>query len=617
MHLRAKYPQKLFDLDGIGKQMDLSEFSKNFFASKVTSDSSIDANSNVDDMSVITYTVELPKPFFKLNSYYILWKELRRLYNLEIANRIIEMQLTGDIYIHDFYGLGAGIPYCFNYSTYDVMSKGLPMIGKIKSIPPKHLHAFKSQLEQFVIIASNSTLGATGLADLLIVMSYYVGNILKTKSDAHASFATEQDCWTYIKEMLISFIYSVNFSLRANQSPFTNVSLYDNYFLENLCKDYIFPDGNSPDIKIIKNLQKIYVDIINEELKRTPITFPVTTACFSIDEDNNIKDNEFLDFISENNKEFGFINIYCGSSSTLSSCCRLRSDRSSEYFNSFGAGSTKIGSLGVCTINFPRLAIISKGDKEKFFSLLKDIIDVSTKINNAKRKILDKRIKNGNEPLYTYGFMDLSKQYSTTGVNGLNECLEILGYDILTENGQNFVLEILDIINTENKKHEKQYGFPHNVEQVPGENSSIKIAEKDKLMGYQNNYDIYSNQFIPLTTNADLLDRIKIQGLLDKHFTGGAICHLNIESKITDTEKLKELIISSAKCGVIYFAINYNLQECEDGHMNVGKNEKCSICGKKIINNYTRVVGFLTNTKNWHKVRRDIDYPNRKFYSGI
>jgi ribonucleoside-triphosphate reductase len=617
MHLKAKYPQKLFDLDGIGKQMDLSEFSKNFFTSKVTSDSSIDANSNVDDMSVITYTVELPKPFFKLNSYYILWKELRRLYNLEIANRIIEMQLTGDIYIHDFYGLGAGIPYCFNYSTYDVMSKGLPMIGKIKSIPPKHLHAFKSQLEQFVIIASNSTLGATGLADLLIVMSYYVGNILKTKSDAHASFATEQDCWTYTKEMLISFIYSVNFSLRANQSPFTNVSLYDDYFLESLCKDYIFPDGSSPDIEIIKNLQKIYVSIINEELRRTPITFPVTTACFSVDEDNNIKDNEFLDFISENNKEFGFINIYCGSSSTLSSCCRLRSERSSEYFNSFGAGSTKIGSLGVCTINFPRLAIISKGNKEKFFSLLKDLIDVSTKINNSKRKILDKRIKNGNEPLYTYGFMDLNKQYSTTGVNGLNECLEILGYDILTENGQDFVLEILDIINTENKKHEKQYGFPHNVEQVPGENSSIKIAEKDKLMGYQNNYDIYSNQFIPLTTNADLLDRIKIQGLFDKHFTGGAICHLNIESKITDTEKLKELIKSSAKCGVVYFAINYNLQECESGHMGVGKNEECSICGKKIINNYTRVVGFLTNTKNWHKVRRDIDYPNRKFYSGI
>ena len=211
MHLKAKYSQKLFDLEGIGKQMDMSEFSKNFFSSKVTSDASIDANSNVDDVSIITYTVELPKPFFKLNSYYILWKELKRIYSLEIANTIVEMQLTGDIYIHDFHGFAAGIPYCFNYSTYDIMTKGLPMVKKIKSIPAKYLHAFKSQLEQFIIIASNSTLGATGLADLLIVLAYYAKNIVTTKSDAHYHFISEEDCWTYVKEMLTSFIYSVNF----------------------------------------------------------------------------------------------------------------------------------------------------------------------------------------------------------------------------------------------------------------------------------------------------------------------------------------------------------------------------------------------------------------------
>lgn len=616
MHLKAKYPQKLFDLDGIGKQLDMSAFSKNFFSASVTADASIDANANVDDVSVIAYNTELPKPFFKLNSYFILWKELKRLYGLEIANEIVEMQLTGDIYIHDFHGIGAGMPYCFNYSTYDILTKGLPMVKKVKSLPPKHLYSFKSQLEQFTIVASNSTLGATGLADMLVVMSYFVKNILKTRTDAGFSFATEDDCWKYVYENLVSFIYTINQPMRANQSPFTNISIYDDYFLEKLEDDYIFPDGSSPDMDIVRRLQDIYLTIMNEELKRTPLTFPVTTACFSIDENNNIKDERFLKFIAEHNKEYGFINIYCGDSATLSSCCRLRSEQKSEYFNSFGAGSSKIGSLGVCSINFPRLAI-KHPNKDEFIKSLTKMVEVCAKVNNAKRKVVDKRIKNGNEPLYTLGFMELSKQYSTVGVNGFNECIEILGEDILTESGQELAVEILDTINAINAKMQKHYDAPHNCEQVPAENMSIKMADKDKLLKYQDKYDIYSNQFIPLVTNADMLDRIKLQGMFDKHFTGGAICHLNVDAKIENIEDIMDLIRVTAKAGVVYHAINYVLEECENGHMSVGNSDTCKVCGGVITNKYTRVVGFLTNVKNWHEVRRSQDFPNRQFYNGV
>lgn len=616
MHLKAKYPQKLFDLDGIGKQLDMSEFSKNFFSSRVTADASIDANANVDDISVIAYNTELPKPFFRINSYYILWKELKRLYGHEVANNVIEMQLTGDIYINDFHGIGAGMPYCFNYSTYDIHMNGLPMVRKIKSLPPKHLYAFKSQLEQFTVVASNSTLGATGLADLLVVMSYYVKKILATKSDAHFHFATEEDCWTYVKENLVSFIYTINQPMRANQSPFTNVSIYDNNFLESMCEDYIFIDGSSPNIDIVKRLQKIYLETMNEEMARTPLTFPVTTACFSVDEEKNIKDEEFLAFISEQNQKYGFINIYCGDSSTLSSCCRLRSERKSEYFNSFGSGSSKIGSLGVCTINFPRLAL-KYPNKEDFMVHLKDIVETCARVNNAKRKIVDKRIKNGNEPLYVLEFMDLSKQYSTCGCVGLNECITYLGEDILKESGQNLLLEIIDTINDVNDKMQRKYNAPHNCEQIPAETVAVKIAAKDQLLGYQNNCNLYSNQFIPLITNADMLDRINLQGLFDGHFSGGAICHLNVDTQIENTEDIADLIRLTAKKGVVYFAINYVLAECENGHMSVSNDEICAICGGKIINHYTRVVGFLTNTANWNRTRREEDFPNRQFYHDI
>lgn len=467
MHLKAKYPDALFDLDGIGKQMNLSEFSKNFFKSNVTADASIDSNANVSSNSVIAYDVELPKPLMRFNSYYILWKELKRLYNLEVANTIVEHNLVGDIYIHDFHGVASGKPYCFNYSTYDIVSKGLCMASKVRSKPPKYLHSFKSQLEQFVIIASNSTLGATGLADALICLSYYVKNIIDTKSDAHFKFATEEDCWIYVKEMLDSFVYSMNFDLRANQSPFVNFSVFDDYFLETTCENYIFPDGSSPDIEIIKKLQEIYLDVMNQELSRQPLTFPVTTACLSVDEDKNIKDEEFLEFIAKKSLDYGFINFYCGDNSTLSSCCRLRSNTKNEYFNSFGAGSSKIGSLGVVTINLPRIAYKHKNDEEGYFEELKYFIGVCAKINNAKRKIVSKRIANGNEPLYTCEFMDINKQYSTCGVNGFAESIQEMGYDLITNEGIEFGLRIINTINDENDKYQKQYSAPHNCEQVP------------------------------------------------------------------------------------------------------------------------------------------------------
>ena len=1224
MHLKSKYPQRLFDADGIGKQTDMSAFSKNFFASSVTADASIDANANVDDVSVIAYETEINKPHLKLNSYYILWKELKRLYGLETANNTIESQLIGDIYIHDAHGIGAGKPYsyyggcciivkinneikfltfeeffnemseispiitsgddtfeiktpdvfvldegnvwtpvykvlkhkshtdmlrlgtscgkdtivttdhpvitektvknadtinrndylknwdvdfdfieetrdntklhstfefttpeleknvipqnilfvqkevvreylafvfdtfgrftnagvviidslgysdlqkiaelirmlkagiveinlanspngkpykltcrvtdkmiigystvcrkasrkgnangsksnwgkngtkvlkkipmdapeyvydittesgqfycqgliqhnCFNYSTYDIMLNGLSMVNKIKCEPPKYLYSFKSQLEQFVVLASNSTLGATGLADLLVVMSYYVKNILNSKSDAHFYFRNEEDCWSYVKENLVSFIYTINQPMRANQSPFTNVSVYDDSFLNKLHDDYIFPDGSSPDIEIVKKLQDLYLTVMNEELGRTPITFPVTTACFSIDTENNIIDEKFLSFIAKHNQKWGFINIYCGESSTLSSCCfdenqkvliknsngvildkiknvvegeydtyrrnltvfhngswiqakpirlpnnnemykitttnnkelyvtdnhihatydgdksttdlstddyimfnnmalnaipekdmkltynqgfliglyagdgsrykrkecesyattfslnenkikhidkisnaledwgidkkinintqdnvvtvniyskelydiilqyvhgkyaqdkefdlnvllqsydfrkgicdgwhcadgsdanriystskkliesgevifnslgmpttistldrtgeveihggiynrnypticlrwytpnnkrsmkdvykiknnsmyfkiksiekydyngeyvycfessnqdepyftlpngvithncRLRSEQKSEYFNSFGSGSSKIGSLGVCSINLPRIAIKSNGDEDKFFEMLAYFVGVASKINNAKRHIIQKRINNGNEPLYTLGFMDISHQYSTLGVNGCYEMLQVLGYDVLTEEGSAFFLKVIDFINNENKKYEKQYNAPHNTEQVPAENLSIKMVEKDRIMGYDLGCDLYSNQFIPLITNADMLDRIRLQGKFDKHFSGGAICHLNVDTPIEDVTQIEDLIRVCAKKGVVYFAINYVLQQCVNGHMTVGNAHKCPICNNEIAGTYTRVVGL-------------------------
>ena len=626
--LEEKYGADLINENGIGEQLDISTASKKFFKAMTTAEVSVDANANVADKSVISHKIEIAKPFHLINSYYRLWKEIKKNKSKEYADWIVESQITGRMYINDFTGFSSAMAYCFNYSTFDTAMMGIPSIfdGRGGSKPPKNLLSFLGQIELFSLIAGNSTLGATGLADLLIVISIYMDKMLQTKTDAHTPMVDDSACWQYMESMLTGFIYRLNQPYRGSQSLFSNVSVYDSNFIDGMIADdaysLIIDDVKYTAKKeIIQKVQEIYLDIMNREMARKPITFPVTTACFSIDENNEIQDDEFLAFIAEKNLKFGFINMYSGKSSTLSSCCRLRSERDNEYFNSFGSGSTKIGSLGVATGNLPQLATIcarnAENPRDEFLHRLKDLVIDCQEVNQAKRNIIKRTIKAGAQPLYSLGYMDLKRQYSTFGVIGLYEALEILGYDITTKEGQDYVLQVLDVINTTNSELQNRFKAPHNCEQIPGENVSVKLAKKDKALGFNDKYALYSNQFIPLIKRVNMFERIEIQALFDKHFSGGAICHINIDQEIKDVNVMQNLIHACAKQGVVYFAVNYCLQECENSHMFVGNVDTCPHCGGKIIGTFTRVVGFLTKVDNWIPERKLQDFPNRQFYGRV
>jgi len=602
----------LVQIDGIGAQLDVNGFSKEFYSKNVgsTSDISIDANANIEDVTILQYMSEINKPMHRLNSYYLLWKYAKQLFSAEVAEKMLVAQLTKAIYIHDSQAFQNA--YCFNFSCMDVVMSGLPFTKKAESKPPKHLSSFMGQMINFITYAGNNIAGACGVADVLICMAWYVEKMRKENKDVPKSFLDKQ-----IKQEIQSFIYDVNQPFRGGvQSFFTNVSVYDDTFLTKFCEEYIFPDGNTVSKETVKELQGYYIDQMNSTLESSPLTFPVTTACFAVDDNLEVLDKDFLKYISEKNMKYGFMNIYAGKTSTLSSCCRLRNDTANnEYFNSFGSGGTKVGSVGVVTINLPRLAYTTK-NREEFLEEIQDYTELASKINHVERYLIRKRIDGNHYPLYTLGFMALKKQYSTTGVVGINETCEILGLDIQKKDGQEFVFDLLDIINRTNDIQAKKYKFPHNMEQVPAESVAVKLAEVDKAFGYNKKYPLYSNQFIPLTASADLMDRIKLQGLFDKHMTGGAIAHLNIVDTITDVNFMMNLITTAIKNGVVYHAINYNLQKCEKGHITVGKCVSCATCGSAITDSYTRVVGFLVNTKNFNKVRRTEDYPNRQFYEG-
>lgn len=617
-----KYGVEIFNLNGIGEQLDMNKAIKKMANANSVANGSIDSNANAGFTTSITIMHEIAKPNALIQSYYRLWKWLRKNRGLEVANDFVEAQITGKFYVNDMHYISYPSPYCFNHSCLTIATQGLVGIDdKNNTMPPKYLRSYFDIIEAYLLIAGNATAGATGISNLLVVASVFLKKMIDNEyTDSHVCLKSEEDCWTYFKEELTSFIYKLNQPCRGNQSLFTNVSIYDDKFLETIIPETIlFIDGEmyGTDIETVRKVQEIYLDIMNEEQKRVVHTFPVTTACFSskYNEEtgkNEIQDKKFLDFICKKNEQSGFINIYAGDTATLSSCCRLRSDKNNAFFNSFGGASDSIGSMGVVCINLPQLAFRFKNDQEGLKKELKNLVELAQEVNYAKRCLLKVSIKKGHLPLYTNGYMDLSKQFSTTGFVGLYNLVEILGKDITEPDGLKLAEEILAIIENTNDEISEKYKLPVNLEGIPAENTASKLALKDKVLGYNDKYTLYSNQFIPLSKRCNLLDRIKLSAVLDQKCSGGSILHVTTDGKIS-VNTMKDIVQSIIESGVKYFAFNYEINQCKDcGKIFVGTHDCCAKCGSENIEKYMRVVGFLTKKASWSDVRQQED---RQYYA--
>lgn len=413
--------------------------------------------------------------------------------------------------------------------------------------------------------------------------------------------------------------FNTEMNIYAHNSSFTNFSIFDKPFLESLFEHSNYPDGTPPDFEAIDELQKHFSDWFIKEYEHNIFTFPVMTACLAVDENNDIIDQKFLDWVSEINLTNGIFNVYTGEVTNISACCRLRTNLKNEYMNSFGSGGISIGSVRVCTINLPHLAFMAGGNKNKFKKLLDEHLEITYQILYAQRKVLEKRIKQKVAPLYTLGFMHLKRQYSTVGVVGMYEMLELLGIPMETDEGKAFVKELLLYFADMNVKQQQKTGWMYNTEQTPVEGAAPKLAAKDKILFGEENHKwpLYSNQFYALTSDIPLVERIKTQGMFDKLMDGGAILHINVAEKIESKNQMNKLIKFAAKQGVVYFAVNYQMNRCVEGHLTVGEMDICNVCGNEIEDKFTRVVGFYTNIKTWNKTRREVEYPERKFYSSV
>lgn len=613
-------PDRILALSGIGsKQTNFSTHFGDLMAGNglAMADVSSDPNANVSHSTAATATQESSKPLLRLLGLERIFVSIREKEGKEAAERVVRRILDGGLYPSDLHLLY--MPYCYNLSASMLMSAGLPFIPRTPSKPAKHADSFAQHALQLIIYASNHQSGAVALTGFFVAYAWYAKRENLTKKE--------------MVQELQKFTYSINQPVRYSvQTPFVNLTLFDREYLREMYGDMVMPDGSTPNIEEVMSVQKLYAEWFVNHMTETGLvfTFPVLTASILLDkETKKPRDTEFVDWLTKTNAELGLINIYMSeNASSLSSCCRLSNDINMlaelGYVNSFGAGGDGIGSVGVCTVNLPHVALLARREAERsgtdardeFLALLPSYVADSQRVVNVRRDWVKENIAKGLLPLYNYNFMDLNSQYNTVGICGMYEAGYFLG---LTGDIRGkylpFAEGTLKAINTINLAKAKEDGLPYNMEQVPAENQAVKMAEKDRVLGLQSEFRLYSNQWVPLTAGVDVFTRIDLAGKLDRLCSGGAILHLTVDGKIS-AEVQRRLINFAAEKGVVYFAFNYVLSKCTAcGYLGQGDVNTCPKCGVTgAIETYSRVVGFVTPVTNWHKERRN-EFHLRERYS--
>jgi anaerobic ribonucleoside-triphosphate reductase len=323
--LEEKYGDKVFAIQGIAAEhLDLVQFSKSFFksASNNTADISVDGNANVREKNIMQYNYEAGKAMMKLNSLYLLYKWVKKFYKGEMAHKALEKVVSGELFVNDL--VNYSMPYCFAFDLRNLMTNGMNFFqGNMPIHPPKRSDSFYALLIQSTAYISNQIVGAASYPDFFVVLDYYYR---KELGEGYAKKLRKQDGkeWYKVKNQFQNLIFSLNFPFRGNQSAFTNLSVMDKGFMEQLFAGYQYPDGTSPDLDSSLELSKVFFEYYSEINGSEGIfTFPVMTIAISLDENKDYIDPDFVDWAAEANCEKAVANIFQSPPNAFSSCCRL------------------------------------------------------------------------------------------------------------------------------------------------------------------------------------------------------------------------------------------------------------------------------------------------------
>ena len=542
---------------------------------------------------------------------------LSEVYDDEIANA----HRNADIHIHDLSMLTG---YCAGWSLKQLIQEGLGGVtGKITSAPASHLATLCNQMVNFLGIMQNEGAGAQAFSSFDTYLAPFV--------------KVDNLSYDQVKKCIESFIFGVNTPSRwGTQAPFSNITL-DWTVPADLAELNAIVGGKEMDFKY-KDCKK-EMDMVNKAFIETMIEgdangrgfqYPIPT--YSITSDFDWSDTENNRLLFEMTSKYGtpyfsnYINSDMEPSDVRSMCCRLRLDlrelrKKSGGF--FGSGEST-GSIGVVTINMPRIAYLAENE-EDFYARLDHKLDIAARSLKIKRTVITKLLDEGLYP-YTKRYLGtFDNHFSTIGLVGMNEaCLNAkwVGKNLTTEEAQQFTKDVLNHMRDRLSDYQEKYGDLYNLEATPAESTSYRLAkhdlkrfpdiitatEKGKTPYYTN------SSHLPVGYTDDIFEALDLQDELHTLYTSGTVFHAYMGEKLPDWKAAANLVKKIAENYKLpYYSMSPTYSVCKVHGYIVGEKFTCPFCGEK-TEVYSRITGYYRPVQNWNDGKAE-EYKNRKLYN--
>ena len=541
---------------------------------------------------------------------------LSEIYDDEIANA----HRNADIHIHDLSMLTG---YCAGWSLKQLIKEGLGGVpGKITSAPASHLSTLCNQMVNFLGIMQNEWAGAQAFSSF----------------DTYLAPFVKVDNLTYdqVKKCIESFIYGVNTPSRwGTQAPFSNITL-DWTVPADLAEQNCIIGGKEVDFKYkdckaeMDMVNRAFIEVMIEgDANGRGFQYPIPTYSITKDFDWSATENNKLLF--EMTSKYGtpyfsnYINSDMEPSDVRSMCCRLRLDlrelrKKSGGF--FGSGEST-GSVGVVTVNIPRIAYLAS-DEADFYRRLDHIMDIAARSLKIKREVITKLMDAGLYP-YTKRYLGtFNNHFSTIGLVGMNEAglnAKWIGKDMTSRETQKFSKEVLDHMRERLSDYQEQYGDLYNLEATPAESTSYRLAKHDKkrfpdiVTAHEGGTPYYTNSsHLPVGFTDDIFSALDIQDDLQTRYTSGTVFHAFLGEKLPSWESAANLVRKIAENYKLpYYTLSPTYSVCKDHGYIAGEKKECPVCGGK-TEVYSRITGYYRPVQNWNDGKTQ-EYKDRVTYN--
>ena len=549
---------------------------------------------------------------------------LNKIYPPEIR----QAHLEGDIHIHD---LGLLSVYCVGWDLMDLLTTGFSGAeGKVESSPAKHFRSALGQIVNFFYTLQGEAAGAQAFSNFDTLLAPFI------RYD-HLDYKE-------VKQALQEFIFNINVPTRVGfQTPFTNITL--DLKPSSLFKDMPVIIGGKPQTETYGEFQK-EMDMLNQaflevmiegDAKGRVFTFPIPTYNITKDFD---WDAPQLNYLWEATAKYGipyfsnFINSDMDPNDARSMCCRLRLDTrklASRGGGLFGANPLT-GSIGVVTINLPRIGYKAKNEEE-FFEYLEPVLVIAKNSLEIKRKVLERYTENGLYPYTRFYLRNIYERFSeywknhfsTIGIIGMNEaCLNLFGKSIATPEGREFALKVMDYLRQRLLDFQEETECNYNLEATPAEGASYRLALLDKkhfpdiiTANCDDEAPFYTNStHLPVNYSDDIFEVLDLQDELQTKYTGGTVLHVYAGERVEQGESIKKLVKTVCEnYRLPYFTFSPTFSICPQHGYLIGEQPICPQCHQP-TEVFSRIVGYLRPVSQWNEGKK-AEFKLRKTFHPI